>query len=485
MTRMTLRRALVAAALAFLSVVAVLSVARDDAQPAPQITPAANLTQFNPGNIISDQVFSFVNSMSVGDIQNFLVGAETSCAAGSDGSPCLKDYRQDTNTRAADAQCGTYAGASQELASTIIAKVATACGINPRVLLVMLEKEQGLVRGSGLSATRYKKAMGYGCPDTAAGCDSTYFGFHNQVYSAAHQLRRYGMYPDNYNYKAGVTRNILFNPNTGCGSSAVYIQNQATASLYNYTPYQPNAAALRSTNGDSCSAFGNRNFWVYFTDWFGTTQGTDYPTSLSFTKSLYNDVLGRPTNDQEASGWAYQVAGGSPTAAVAQGFINSTERLRAEVAKVYQRALKRDPDPGGYSTWVNYLWAGATLNDLNAMLYGSPESVQALGGGSLQLWVDGMYQGLLGRPAGPSEQASWANVARSQGAASVSWGISASVEARQLRLNGYYLQYLQRPVDNAGISTWLPAMVGRGDLDVQVSIASSLEYWLKAPSRFP
>jgi hypothetical protein len=51
----------------------------------------------------------------------------------------------------------------------------------------------------------------------------------------------------------------------------VRIRNQATANLYNYTPYQPNEAALASLygDGDECSAFGNRNFWRIFTDWFG------------------------------------------------------------------------------------------------------------------------------------------------------------------------------------------------------------------------
>ena len=52
------------------------------------------------------------------------------------------------------------------------------------------------------------------------------------------------------------------------------ISNQATASLYNYTPYQPNAASLAAGygHGRRCSSYGNRNFWIYFTDWFGSTQ---------------------------------------------------------------------------------------------------------------------------------------------------------------------------------------------------------------------
>jgi putative cell wall-binding protein len=72
----------------------------------------------------------------------------------------------------------------------------------------------------------------------------------------------------------GRTTAVLYNPNSGCGSTPVYIRNSATAALYYYTPYQPNAAALKAGYGigDSCSSYGNRNFYNYFTDWFGSTQ---------------------------------------------------------------------------------------------------------------------------------------------------------------------------------------------------------------------
>ena len=51
--------------------------------------------------------------------------------------------------------------------------------------------------------------------------------------------------PTRVNYPEGKTSNILWNvAESGCGSAPVTIQNTATASLYIYTPYQPNAAAL-------------------------------------------------------------------------------------------------------------------------------------------------------------------------------------------------------------------------------------------------
>ncbi|SFD94559.1 hypothetical protein [Blastococcus tunisiensis] len=237
------------------------------------VQQAAELSQFDPGNIISDEVFFFGAGMSVPDIQAFIDTKGATCVTGNDGTPCLRVFRQNTTDRPSDAYCGGYAGAAQETAASIIAKVALSCGINPKVLLVMLEKERGLIRASGAALTSgdYRIAMGYGCPDTAP-CDAQYYGFQNQVYMAAWQMQKYAKNPQNYAYKAGRTNNIYWHPNLACGAAPVYIQNQATAGLYNYTPYQPNSAALGNGGNTSCSSYGNRNFWMYFTDWFISTQ---------------------------------------------------------------------------------------------------------------------------------------------------------------------------------------------------------------------
>ena len=50
--------------------------------------------------------------------------------------------------------------------------------------------------------------------------------------------------PSRINYPVGQTSQILWNvAETGCGAGPVLVQNTATASLYTYTPYQPNAAS--------------------------------------------------------------------------------------------------------------------------------------------------------------------------------------------------------------------------------------------------
>lgn len=242
------------------------------------IRPAADLSQFRAGNIISDAVFTDAGTLNGDQIQTFLQGKVSACRS---GYVCLKDFRQNTPSKSADRYCNGYSGASNETAGSIIAKVARSCGINPQVIVVMLQKEQGLVTDTWPIDRQYAAAMGQACPDTAP-CDPSYAGFFAQVYGGARQMKIYleGVYFTWY--APGHTWNILYNPNQGCGSSPVYIENAATSALYYYTPYQPNAAALNAGygTGDGCSAYGNRNFFNYFNDWFGSTQKSSAAASL-------------------------------------------------------------------------------------------------------------------------------------------------------------------------------------------------------------
>jgi hypothetical protein len=258
-------------------VAGVLSLLAPVAEQRADSAAAVNGADFRPGNIIADSIFFNSSSMNESQVQAFLNAQVPNCVA-ANGWPCLKDLRTATTSRASSGvgHCSGYQGESAETAARIIVKAAQACGINPQVLIVMLQKEQGLVTATSPTERQYRVAMGYACPDTAA-CDSQYYGFANQVYMAAWQMRQYTNFPDRQ-YRIGQVA-IQFHPNAACGSSIVNIVNQATANLYNYTPYQPNAAALANLGGigDACSSYGNRNFWVHFNNWFGPTTTVDNP----------------------------------------------------------------------------------------------------------------------------------------------------------------------------------------------------------------
>ncbi len=249
-------------------------------------------SDFEAGRIIDDGVFFNSGTMNTGDIQNFLNAKVPTCDTNgaqmynssitraqygaSKGYPapytCLRDYSQAVPNVAGDAYCGGIGGGTKS-AADIIFNVSRACGINPQVLLVLLQKEQSLVSDDWPWAQQYRIATGYGCPDTAA-CDSAYYGYFNQVYNAGRQFKKYIQQPGSFNFAVGRTSHVGYNPNAACGGTNVTIQTQATAALYNYTPYQPNPSALNNLygTGDACGAYGNRNFWRMFNDWFGSTK---------------------------------------------------------------------------------------------------------------------------------------------------------------------------------------------------------------------
>lgn len=278
---------------------------------------AVSGNDFDAGNIIDDVTFWNKNAMSPNDIQSFLNSKVPSCDTNgrkiysgsqtraqygeSIGNPtpfvCLKDYVENPDTKANNLRGGSVAGGRS--AAQLIYDVAQSTGVSPKVILVLLQKEQGLVTDDWPFLKQYQKATGYACPDTAP-CDSQYYGFYNQIYNGANQYNIYRDRASSYRYKAGQNNQILWNPNSACGSSTVYIQNQATAGLYNYTPYRPNQAALNNLygTGDGCSAYGNRNFWRFYTDWFGSTRANlpnqiaSCPSGLGPVYRYWNNLSG-------------------------------------------------------------------------------------------------------------------------------------------------------------------------------------------------
>ena len=252
---------------------------------------AANMAAFDPGYIISDYQMGNYNSMNESQIQSFLSskgrcgntnfsGVGTRVGHFSDSTPPTTWHVVNGHT-----VCLAEENMNGESAAHIIWQAAQDYRINPQVLIVLLQKETGLITDPIPNSWDYQRATGYGCPDTAA-CSSKYYGFKNQVRNAA-SLFRYTLDNGYSRYPIGNVY-VQWNPNAGCGGSVVNIRNNATSALYRYTPYQPNAAALASSygGGDGCSAFGNRNFYSYLEDWFGNIKWDGYVSVQKINESL-------------------------------------------------------------------------------------------------------------------------------------------------------------------------------------------------------
>lgn len=215
--------------------------------------------EFDPNHIISDEEYLDSTTMSLGEIQIFL---------------------QSKNSYLAKYKCENYWGEMKTAAEIIYEAAADnydcenitlnnsgdhneakqkcrKISINPKLLLVLLQKEQSLIEDQSPSQRALDWAVGYGCPDNQD-CNVRWKGFGKQVNSAALQFYDYIANPNHYTYKAGGTYTVT---NTNKPSMVITPVNQATAALYNYTPHVYN---------------GNYNFhklWLrYFT--FSYTNNT-------------------------------------------------------------------------------------------------------------------------------------------------------------------------------------------------------------------
>ena len=291
------------AVIAFLSVFYGLAIYNTPATDAK-----VKATDFNAGRIIDDEVFYDANTMTAEEIQAFLDEKLPTCDMWGTGSSagrvvnetgyvmpagstnadyarlraaagntryheppyvCVNKYYENPETHETLYDTNGIVKEGMISAAQIIYNEAQKYSINPQVLLVLIKKESYIWGDTWPLKWEYNSVMGYGCPDTAP-CDSTYYGFYNQVHMAAYQFDRYKQKNYEYNYHPGMVNTIYYSPNYSCGTKQVYIENMATASLYIYTPYTPNDAALQNYPGTSyCGSYGNRNFFMYFSEWFG------------------------------------------------------------------------------------------------------------------------------------------------------------------------------------------------------------------------
>lgn len=226
---------------------------------------SAYLANQNYNSLVSDADFLDVNAMSAADIQAFLVSKGSYLA-----SAPASQLGTGANGRTAaqiiyDAAKGLY-DAAVGCAHGFCVNSSTGT-ISPKTILITLQKEQSLITTTTYNENGLKKAMGYGCPDGGS-CDSTYYGFSNQVGWGAWQLRYNTMASENWvtPYYVGRVTSIA----DWDGVRSVYFSNRATASLFRYTPH---------------TFYGNYNFWKLGIDWFGWSGGGGGSVSANDTSS--------------------------------------------------------------------------------------------------------------------------------------------------------------------------------------------------------
>ncbi len=195
---------------------------------------------FNPEKILEDTDLLDCSSMSLADIQSFLqskgsylANYSTLNTHGTMKTAAEIIYDAARNNFNCDGVTLSESPSEDEKAS----KCRRITTVNPKFLLVLLQKEASLIEDPSPAQARLDWATGYGCPDNWA-CNPYYKGFGKQVNSAALQFLAYMNEQSKYKYRAGNTYNFT-NPYGTISTSTMTVtpQNKATAALYNYTPH--------------------------------------------------------------------------------------------------------------------------------------------------------------------------------------------------------------------------------------------------------
>ena len=174
----------------------------------------AHALTFNPNNIISDRTFTDILGMNLNSVKAFLEGG------------FLANYRT------------TDFQGTQKTAAEIIYESALRYGVNPKVLIVLLQKEQSLITATNPTQKQLDWATGYAVCDSCPLDDpriQRWKGFGKQVNSAAAQFIE-GYFEDientgsvNGKYGPGIPVEV--------SGQTIIPENAATASLYAYTPH--------------------------------------------------------------------------------------------------------------------------------------------------------------------------------------------------------------------------------------------------------
>lgn len=223
---------------------------------------------FDKNYIISQfQMFDY-NSMSQTEIQNFLVSK--------------KSYLANYYTNGWPINCDTKTGSDQSncqimtrmRASAIIYSAAQRYKVNPRHILVMLQKEQGLIQWEGTPPDkRLDWAGGYAVCDGCRLDDpnvAKYRGFGKQIDNVAGAMKFYSDHASVYQYikKSGQTYSI--------DGELVKPFNQPTANLYTYTPH------IR----------GNYTFWRVWQRYFGDPTSTVRDKKATISTDYMLQIIG-------------------------------------------------------------------------------------------------------------------------------------------------------------------------------------------------
>lgn len=197
-----------------------------------------------------------------------------------------------------------------------------------------------------------------------------------------------------------------------------------------------------------------------------------------FVGQAYQDLLGRPVDPAGLGHFVAELTQGAPRSAVAVEIEQSLEYRARVVRGVYTQFLHRAADPTGLNAWVGFLGKGGTPEQIEAAVAGSGEYFQNRGKGTIDGYLDAIFQDGLGRAVDAGSRKTL-DTAFQHGLTTlqIAGFLFTSDEFRVNFLKSAYQTYLHRAGDQQGLAALLDAMKhGLRSDQVIASMIGSPEY---------
>jgi len=191
--------------------------------------------------------------------------------------------------------------------------------------------------------------------------------------------------------------------------------------------------------------------------------------NTNFVEEVYLDLLQRPASTIEiASGLG--ALGSETHFQFALSIDTSNEYYQLLVGSYFQGLLGRPASPTELSAFTKELTASVTDESVQAQIAGSAEFF--LDSGSTDAgYVTALFKDFLKRTPGSGEVAFWVGALGTMSRVQVASLILGTLEYDSDLVKSYYLQFLRRPADSTGLNFFSTALNG-GTLTNEQVIAS-------------
>jgi len=185
------------------------------------------------------------------------------------------------------------------------------------------------------------------------------------------------------------------------------------------------------------------------------TEKDGTPNQL-FVAHAYLDLLLRPVDPGGLTTWVNFLNAGGTRQNVALGIENSQEYRTVVVQRLFTHYLNRSADMGGLATYTAVLATGGTDEQVAAALAGSQEYFQVRGGGTNNGFLAALYQDVLNRAIDSSGQATFTQLlATGTNRTQIASILLSSTEYFTGLVQGFYQTFLHRAADSGGLSTYV------------------------------